>query len=54
MNIDQVKKLNSEAIFIKITPNTKLYCYGVGLSLMKLHKNHELGSYNVNIPLDRN
>jgi hypothetical protein len=42
-----------KAVFIKITPNSKLFCYGLGYSLMKLRKNIEIGSYSVSIPEER-
>ena len=56
MNIQQTKKLIPEqqkAVFIKITPNSKLFCYGLGYSLMKLRKNIEIGSYSVSIPFEK-
>ncbi len=55
MNIDQISNLNNQddAIFIKIIPHNKLFCYGVGLSLMELRKHIESGSYFVTIPLEK-
>ncbi|MFX1570138.1 MAG: pyridoxamine 5'-phosphate oxidase family protein [Promethearchaeota archaeon] len=56
MNIQQARKLNpkqQKAVFIKISPNNKLFCYGLGYSLMKLRKNIEVGSYSVRIPSER-
>ncbi|MFX0070301.1 MAG: pyridoxamine 5'-phosphate oxidase family protein [Candidatus Hermodarchaeota archaeon] len=31
---------NEKLIFIKITPNTKINCYGLGVSLLKIKKEH--------------
>lgn len=56
MNFQQARKLNpkqQKAVFIKIKPNSKLFCYGLGYSLMKLRKNIEIGSYSVIIPSER-
>ncbi|MFX1346742.1 MAG: hypothetical protein ACFFAI_16720 [Promethearchaeota archaeon] len=55
-NLKQVSKINKNedrVVFIKIIPNRKIFCYGLGLSLMKLRKNVESGSYFVRIPDDR-
>ncbi len=56
LNLQQANQLNSKeqkSVFIKITPNSKLFCYGLGYSLMKLRKNVEIGSYSVIIPSER-
>ena len=56
MNIEQLNTISPDeqkAVFIKITPNNKLFCYGLGYSLMKLRKNIELGSYSVIVPAER-
>jgi len=56
MNINQVGKINPEnedPVFIKILPNKKMFCYGVGLNIMELRKDIESGSYFVLIPPDR-
>ncbi|MFX1326079.1 MAG: pyridoxamine 5'-phosphate oxidase family protein, partial [Promethearchaeota archaeon] len=53
MNIKQARKMNpkqQKAVFIKITPNSKIFCYGLGYSLIKLRKDVEIGSYSVIIP----
>jgi general stress protein 26 len=52
-NLKKVIKMNVKeegVVFIKIIPNKKLFCYGLGFSLMKLRKNIESGSYFVRIP----
>ncbi len=56
MNLKQVSNLSDKeegAVFIKIIPNHKLFCYGLGFSLMELRKNVESGSYSVSIPPER-
>ena len=55
MNIDQINKLKGQedAIFIKIIPHNKLFCYGVGFSMMEIRKNIETGSYSVTIPPEK-
>ncbi len=56
MNIEQAIKDNQNGeniVFIKIIPNPKIFCYGLGISLMQLRKNVEIGSYSVTIPRGR-
>jgi len=56
MNLKQVPKINEKedgTAFIKIIPNKKLFCYGLGFSLMELRKNIGSGSYSVTIPPER-
>ncbi len=56
MNLKQVSKRSDreeEVVFIKIIPNEKLFCYGLGFNLMELRKNIESGSYIVRIPHER-
>ncbi|MFX1274736.1 MAG: pyridoxamine 5'-phosphate oxidase family protein [Promethearchaeota archaeon] len=56
MNLDQVNKLEmdkEETVFIKIVPSSKISCYGLGISMMQLRKNIEIGSYAVNVPQER-
>lgn len=53
MNLQQVRNMPNKgegAVFIKVIPNKKLFCYGVGIGIMKLRKNVESGSYFVKIP----
>jgi hypothetical protein len=38
------------AVFIKLIPEPTLFCYGLGLSMMEIRKNHEMGNYKVKIP----
>ena len=54
-NLKQVSKMSNKeegVVFIKIIPNEKLFCYGLGISLIKLRKNIESGSYFVRISED--
>lgn len=37
-------------VFIRITPDSRLYCYGVGMSIMRLKNDHAAGSYVVEAP----
>jgi nitroimidazol reductase NimA-like FMN-containing flavoprotein (pyridoxamine 5'-phosphate oxidase superfamily) len=56
MNLEEVSKRNDKeegVVFIKIIPNSKLFCYGLGFSLIELRKNIESGSYIVTIPPER-
>ena len=56
MNLKQVSERKDKekgVVFIKIIPDRKLYCYGLGFSLNELRKNVETGSYIVTIPQDR-
>ena len=53
MNLKQAIKedpIGEYTVFIKIIPNQKIFCYGLGISLMKLQKDVEIGSYSVRIP----
>lgn len=56
MNLNQLSNINDKeegVVFIRIIPNKKLFCYGLGFSLLKLRKNIESGSYFVRIPDER-
>ncbi|MFX0093690.1 MAG: pyridoxamine 5'-phosphate oxidase family protein, partial [Candidatus Hodarchaeota archaeon] len=55
MMLDQVNHLNmkEEAVFIKIKPRGKIFCYGIGISLIRLMRHIEAGSYSVLIPPER-
>ena len=55
MNIQQATKpsMKDKAVFLKIKPNGKLNCYGLGINLMKLARNIEIGSYYVDIPKEK-
>jgi nitroimidazol reductase NimA-like FMN-containing flavoprotein (pyridoxamine 5'-phosphate oxidase superfamily) len=56
MNLKQAIKEDpggEYTVFIKIIPNQKIFCYGLGISLMQLQKDVEIGSYSVTIPEGR-
>ena len=40
-------------VFIRITPDSKLYCYGLGISIMRLKNDHVAGSYVAEVPPER-
>ncbi len=45
--------IRDELVFIKIKPNRKIFCYGLGVGIMELQKNVERGGYTVTIPEER-
>jgi len=53
MNLDAGLRMKREAVFIKIKPNRKISCYGIGIGVLKLRKHMESGSYSVTIPSER-
>ncbi|MCE7743268.1 MAG: hypothetical protein GOP50_12530 [Candidatus Heimdallarchaeota archaeon] len=42
-----------ELIFLKIKPDPKILCYGVGINIIKLRSGHTEGGYSVRIPKER-
>ncbi|MHA1228458.1 MAG: hypothetical protein ACTSPV_17155, partial [Candidatus Hodarchaeales archaeon] len=40
----------TKLLFIKIKPNKKIFCYGLGLNLLELRKNPTNARYYVTIP----
>ena len=53
-NLNQVKHYKNpdeELIFIKITPNIRINCYGLGVSLLKINKEHQAANYCVEVPV---
>ena len=40
-------------VFIKIMPDPKVLCYGIGYNLFKLRSRHTEGGYSVTIPKER-
>lgn len=44
---------NEEYVFIKIEPDPKILCYGVGFSIWKLRGSHTEGGYFVTIPSEK-
>jgi hypothetical protein len=48
---DNMKWLKgSDALFLKLTPDPKVNCYGLGISLREIRRNHTAGGYSVTIP----
>ena len=44
---------DEEYVFIKIEPDPKILCYGVGFNIWKLRGSHTEGGYSVTIPPER-
>lgn len=44
------EETRQNGVFIKLVPEPKLFCYGLGMSIMEIRKSHETGSYSVRIP----
>ena len=44
---------DTDNVFVKIIPNNKVFCFGIGLSLLELKNNHEKGIFTVLIPSKR-
>jgi general stress protein 26 len=40
-------------VFIKITPDPTIFCFGLGFGVMELRGDHTNGAYKVTIPEDR-
>ena len=55
MNLEQANRpdLKEELVIIKLMPSGRLACYGLGIGIMKMRKDHEIGIYSVNIPPER-
>ena len=56
MSLEQAIKedpTGENVVFIKIVPDQKIFCYGLGISLMQLRKDIEIGTYSVSIPIER-
>lgn len=52
-NFKQVDDSKNNMVFIKITPDEKIHCFGVGIKLMELKRDHAAGNYSVVIPSNR-
>jgi len=52
-NFKQVDDSKNNVVFIKITPDEKIHCFGVGIKLMELKRAHTAGNYSVVIPSNR-
>ncbi|MFX1512457.1 MAG: pyridoxamine 5'-phosphate oxidase family protein [Promethearchaeota archaeon] len=52
--IKEIQQGEQESLtFIRIKPNPKVLCYGLGYNVFKLRKSHARGAYSVMIPPDR-
>ena len=52
--LKEIQKDESEELtFIRIRPNPKILCYGLGYNVFKLLKGHAHGAYSVRIPKNR-
>ena len=52
--IKEIQEGERESLtFIRIKPNPKVLCYGVGYNVFQLRKGHAYGAYSVIIPQDR-
>ncbi len=51
---EEIKQGEQELMtFIRIKPNPKVLCFGIGYNVIKLRKGHAYGAYSVMIPQDR-
>ncbi|MFW9833252.1 MAG: pyridoxamine 5'-phosphate oxidase family protein [Candidatus Thorarchaeota archaeon] len=54
MNLQtEAEETGAEFIYIKITPEPTVFCFGLGYSIMELRGNHTGASYKVTIPESR-
>ena len=53
MNLDSDMLNSEDAVVIKLTPEPKVFVYGLGYSIMELRSAHTEGSYSVTIPESR-
>lgn len=54
MNVQTVAEdTGTEIVYIKITPEPTVFCYGVGFGIMELRRHIENAAYKVTIPKDR-
>lgn len=52
LNIDS-EKAGTNIVFIKIAPESTVFCYGLGLSIMEMRADHTNVGYKVTIPGSR-
>ena len=50
MSLESEELDSDNAVVIRLTPEPKVFVYGLGLSMMELRKAHTEGSYSVMIP----
>ena len=54
MNLQtDVDEIGAEYVYIKITPEPTVFCFGLGYSIMELRGDHTGAAYKVTIPEDR-
>ncbi|MHA1965104.1 MAG: pyridoxamine 5'-phosphate oxidase family protein [Candidatus Thorarchaeota archaeon] len=54
MNLQtEAELIGTELVYIKMTPEPTVFCYGVGIGLMELRRDLETAMYKVTIPEDR-
>ncbi|TFG27411.1 hypothetical protein EU527_18580 [Candidatus Thorarchaeota archaeon] len=54
MNLNtDVETAGTRMVFIKITPEPTIFCYGLGFSIMEMRSNHTNVGYKVTIPENR-
>ncbi|TFH07935.1 MAG: hypothetical protein E4H14_07445 [Candidatus Thorarchaeota archaeon] len=54
MNLQtEVEDANVEFVFIKISPEPTIFCYGLGIGIMEMRGNHANADYKVKIPEER-
>ncbi|MHA2025384.1 MAG: pyridoxamine 5'-phosphate oxidase family protein [Candidatus Thorarchaeota archaeon] len=54
MNLQtEAEDVGADLVYIKMTPEPTVFCYGVGIGLMELRSDHENAAYKVTIPEDR-
>ncbi len=44
---------DAEPVFLRLTPEPKVLCHGLGIGLIKLRKEHTAGGYRAHIPAER-
>ena len=49
-NLKAGRQMKGQVVFIKIKPDRRISCYGIGIGVMKLRKHPDSGSYSVTIP----
>jgi len=54
MNLQtEAEAVGTEIVYIKMTPEPTVFCYGIGIGIMELRREHENSAYKVTIPKDR-
>ncbi|TFG33179.1 hypothetical protein EU527_08790 [Candidatus Thorarchaeota archaeon] len=54
MNLNtDAETAGTRMVFIKITPDSSVFCYGLGFCIMEMRSNHTNVGYKVTIPENR-